>query len=220
MTSPPATQPPAAAPPASPPRNAVPPESDAEKTAEIPTVSGPPELEPAAQPTVPRGWAAIIQSHLDTFPRFVTEDQPSLLKRIEFARSGAWTTRPPLEKPQPGAQHKPSTPTGPAAKNTAAPTGPGGPAPKDGKAAVESPVQAARHHGDRIRRLHLAYTYVVDLPLTTIALAVAWAVRSPGRFFTLLMVLSVLTTGLDYIPVLNWFVPDWTTWPYWFARVF
>lgn len=66
------------------------------------------------------------------------------------------------------------------------------------------------------RRAHLAYTRLVAIPVTAVALSVVWAVARPGRAIPIALVACLFATALNTLPVAGWLIPDaltFTAWP-------
>ena len=84
--------------------------------------------------------------------------------------------------------------------------------------ALEATYTAA-DSGSPWRWGHVLFTWLITTPLWTVAHGAIWASERPGRFFPLLAIGTLAATGLNQWPAIAWLVPDWWTWPYWYATV-
>lgn len=65
------------------------------------------------------------------------------------------------------------------------------------------------------RRWHLAFTYLVSVPLKAVGAYLDWCGDKPGRFFTVLPITAVLVTAANTLPVFGLLIPDPVTLDYW-----
>lgn len=66
-----------------------------------------------------------------------------------------------------------------------------------------------------LRRAAVVHVWCIQVPVLVIGALIAWAARTPGRLWTVALLVLTVATALDQIPVVRLFVPEFLTWPYW-----
>jgi len=66
-----------------------------------------------------------------------------------------------------------------------------------------------------LRRAAVVHVWCIQAPVLVIGALIAWAARTPGRLWTVALLVLTVATALDQIPVVRLLIPEFLTWPYW-----